>query len=74
MTSPNHKPLLDALAQLGELSPDIRFGQLLANLGLLTEDRTEHTLWDVDDEELLSVMEGHRRELASRSRQESTVR
>jgi len=54
------------LARIRELSPDVRFGQLLANLGFLTEDETDRSLWDVDDEQLLQVMEKHLADLSQR--------
>jgi hypothetical protein len=34
--------LLEKLTDLQQLSPDVRFGQLLANLGFLVEDQTDH--------------------------------
>ena len=58
--------LIARLADLHELSPDVRFGQLLANLGFLVEDQTDRTLWDVEDADLLAVMEKHQDELARR--------
>jgi hypothetical protein len=58
--------LIERLTDLCELSPDVRFGQLLANLGLLVEDQTDWSLWDVEDSELLSVMEKHRADLRRR--------
>jgi len=58
--------LIEKLAELRELSPDVRFGQLLANLGFMVEDQTDRTLWDVDDAQLLGVMENHRADLMRR--------
>jgi hypothetical protein len=66
MTPPTDRDMLDVLARLRELSPGVRFGQLLANLGFLTEDQTNHTLWDIEDEELLTVMQAHAADLANR--------
>ena len=57
---------LAALAELCELSEDVRFGQLLAWLGELCVDQTGRTLWDVDDEEFLTVLYRHREELIAR--------
>jgi hypothetical protein len=59
--------LLQKLAQLVELSPDVRFGQLLANLGFLAEARAGQSLWDIEDPQLLQVLEQHRDELAQRT-------
>ena len=58
--------LIEKLADIHLLSPDIRFGQLLANLGFLVEDQTDDTLREVADDRLLEVMEKHRSELARR--------
>jgi hypothetical protein len=58
--------LIEKLADIHQLSPDIRFGQLLANLGFLVEDQTDCRLRDVEDDQLLAVMEKHRIDLARR--------
>jgi hypothetical protein len=51
--------LIEKLTELQQLSPDVRFGQLLANLGFLVEDQTDQSLRDVDDARILEVMEQH---------------
>ena len=66
MTPAIQHELIEKLADIHQLSPDIRFGQLLANLGFLVEDRTDETLRDVDDARLLEIMERHRADLARR--------
>lgn len=53
MTLQTKTESLPILAELCELSPDVRLGQLLAHLGFLGEDRTGRTLWDIDDDQLL---------------------
>lgn len=58
---------LAVLAELCELAPDVRLGQLFAHLGFLGEDQTGRTLWDIDDEQLLAVLYQHRGELVARS-------
>ncbi len=58
--------LIEKLADLQKLSPDVRFGQLLANLGFLVEDQTDQSLWDVEDARLLEVLEKHRADLLQR--------
>ena len=58
--------LIEKLADIHQLSSDVRFGQLLANLGFLVEDQTDQTLRDVEDDRLLEVMENHRIDLARR--------
>lgn len=58
---------LAVLAEVCELSPDVRLGQLLAHLGFLGEDQTGRSLWDIDDKQLLAVLYHHRAELVSRT-------
>jgi hypothetical protein len=60
--------LIEKLTDLQKLSPDVRFGQLLANLGFLVEDQTDQSLWEVEDARLLAVMEKHRVDLLQRKR------
>jgi len=60
---------LAVLAEVCELSPDVRLGQLLAHLGFLGEDQTGRSLWDIDDEQLLAVLYHHRAELVARQQE-----
>lgn len=66
MTSTTQQALLEKLADLSQLSPEVRFGQLLANLGFLVEDQSDQTLREVEDDRLLEIMEKHRLDLARR--------
>lgn len=66
MITATQREALAVLAELCELSPDVRLGQLLAHLGFLGEDQTGRTLWNIDDEQLLAVLYHHRAELAAR--------
>ena len=67
MIPPTKADALAVLAEVCELSPDVRLGQLLAHLGFLGEDQTGRTLWDIDDEQLLAVLYHHRAELVART-------
>lgn len=69
MTTPTQREALAVLAEVSELSPDVRLGQLLAHLGFLGEDQMGRTLWDIDDEQLLEVLYSHRSELVARGHQ-----
>jgi hypothetical protein len=60
------RELLARLADLRPLCPDMRFGQMLMNLDFLSEDMFNHNLWDVEDEQLLTVIERFRQDLARR--------
>ncbi len=66
MIQSTQQDILRNLAALCELSPGVRFGQLLANLGFLAEDMSDCTLWDIEDTELLQVIERHRADLSKR--------
>ena len=71
MTPVIQRNLIEKLADLRRLSPDVRFGQLLANLGFLVEGQTDQSFRDVEDDRLLEVMESHRADLARRQRDDA---
>ena len=71
MIPATQREALAVLAELCELSTDVRLGQLLAHLGFLGEDQTGRSLWNIDDEEFLTVLYHHRAEVAAR-RQSAT--
>jgi len=73
MMTPTQREALAVLAELSELSPEVRLGQLLAHLGFLGEDQTGRSLWDIDDEQLLAVLYHHRAELIDRKRDVSKM-
>ena len=66
MTPMTQHELIEKLVDIHQLSPGVRFGQLLANLGFLVEDQTDQTLREVDDDRLLEIMERHPIDLAGR--------
>jgi hypothetical protein len=66
MIPATQREALAVLAEVCELSPDVRLGQLLAHLGFLGEDQTGRSLWDIDDEQLLAILYHHRAELVAR--------
>jgi hypothetical protein len=55
--------LLARLADVRGRCADMRFGQMLATLGLLAEDMFGHSLWDVEDQEFVQVVERFRQDL-----------
>lgn len=67
MIPATEREALSVLTEVCELSPDVRLGQLLAHLDYLCVDQTGRTLWDVEDDQLLSVLNNHRAELARRT-------
>ena len=50
------RDILQSLARLGELAPDVRFGQLIANLSYLAIGPTNEAIWDMEDEQLLEAI------------------
>lgn len=57
MKSPELAAILDRLADLHRRCPDMRLGQILATAGMLAEDSTGHSLWDVEDAEFAAALE-----------------
>jgi hypothetical protein len=58
--------LLEGLARVLDQRPDLRFGQLVAMVGLLAEDETGRSLWDVEDGEFAAALERLTNDLARR--------
>jgi hypothetical protein len=57
---------LAVLAEVCELSSDVRLGQLMAHLGFLGEAHVGKGLGYIEDDELIAVLYRHRAELRSR--------
>jgi hypothetical protein len=47
--------LLSALQELGELFPDWRFGQLIANVATAARGPQVEAIWETNDDELLAA-------------------
>ncbi len=60
--------LLHRLDEVRKLCPEMRLGQLIATLGLLGEDETGRSLWDLEDEELAAALERFAADMAQRKR------
>ena len=61
------REILARLAQIGELAPDYRFGQLVATMAALAAGPWDETLWDLEDEELLRALDRHLADLKQRT-------
>ena len=66
MTSDTRSEAIALLAEVWELSPDVRLGQLLAHLGFLGQAQQGHGLGDIEDDELMAILERHKAELEAR--------
>jgi hypothetical protein len=61
-----NQKLMEVVLQVHQNASDMRIGQLFATLGLISEEMTGRTLWDIDDDELLLVVERFRQDLLTR--------
>ena len=59
MISPVRQEVLRLLAELSELAPEVRLGQLIANLSYLARGLSNESIWDMEDEELLEAARKH---------------
>ncbi len=59
MTTEIRQDILQLLAELSECCPEVRFGQLIANLSYLAKGPGSEAIWDVEDEELLAAARKH---------------
>ncbi len=66
MINPVRHEILRELERLSELAPDVRFGQLIANLAFLAAGPWEEALWDLEDDQLLAAIHQHVADLLSR--------
>lgn len=66
MTEPTRAKILAHLGRLSELAPDMRFGQLVANLAFMAAGPWDQTLWDLEDEQLLRAIRQLESDLARR--------
>ncbi|MCE9531889.1 MAG: hypothetical protein K8T89_12305 [Planctomycetes bacterium] len=56
MIEPTRLEILERLERLSALAPDLRFGQLIANLSFIAAGPWDQTLWDLEDEQLLGAI------------------
>jgi hypothetical protein len=67
MITAQRQEILGLLERLSELTPDVRFGQLMANLSYLALGPTNGAIWDMEDEQLLAAIGKHIADLSERS-------
>ena len=66
MIEPTHQEILTRLARLSELAPDMRFGQLIANLAFMAAGPWNQTLWDLEDAPLFGAVRQMESDLTQR--------
>lgn len=59
MIDSTRKEALQVLAELSEAAPDVRLGQLVANLSYLARGLSAEAVWDMEDDELLAAARKH---------------
>ncbi len=69
MTDPTRHEILGRLARLSDLAPDLRFGQLIADLAFMAAGPWDRTLWDLEDEQLLGAIRQFEADLSRRAAQ-----
>jgi hypothetical protein len=66
MITAQRQEILQLLVRLSELTPDVRFGQLIANLSYLAIGPNNEAIWDMEDEQLLAAIRKHIADLLDR--------
>jgi hypothetical protein len=65
MIEPVRQEVLSVLAELSEVAPEVRLGQLIVNLSYLARGLSNESIWDMEDDELLKVAREHLKEWRS---------
>jgi hypothetical protein len=73
MIEPTRQEILDRLVRLSELAPDMRFGQLIANLAFMAAGPWDQTLWNLEDDKLLGAIRQMESDLAQRERDTTLI-
>jgi hypothetical protein len=69
MINPERQEILRQLERLSELEPEMRFGQLIANLAFLAAGPWDQTLWNLEDKQLLGAIQQHLANLLRRQQE-----
>jgi hypothetical protein len=67
MIEPTRQEILSRLARLSELAPDMRFGQLIANLAFMAAGPWDKTLWNLEDDQLVEAIRQLESDLSQRT-------
>jgi hypothetical protein len=71
MIEPTRQEILTRLARLSELAPEMRFGQLIANLAFMAAGPWDQALWSLEDEQLVGAIRQLESDLAQRTNEAS---
>lgn len=67
MITPQRDEILRLLQRLCEMAPDVRFGQLVANLSYRAVAPTNEAVWDMEDDQLLVAIRAQIADLSDRA-------
>jgi hypothetical protein len=70
MNKSKRTELLTELETLNRLCPEMRFGQLIANLAVVARGTEPGAIWEMEDQELLAAAKWQVAELRARGRTE----
>jgi hypothetical protein len=73
MISNERAEVLRLLADLSEMTPDVRFGQLIVNLSYLAIAPTVEAVWDMEDEQLIIAIKRLIANLSDRTKSKTTA-
>jgi hypothetical protein len=66
MIDPVRQDVLSVLAELSEVAPEVRLGQLIVNLSYLARGLSHESIWNIEDDELLEAARQHLKEWRAR--------
>lgn len=66
MSDRERAELLAQLSELNALCPEMRFGQMIANLAVVARGIEPGAVWDMEDEELLTAVKWQLTEIRNR--------
>jgi hypothetical protein len=61
--------ILRLLAEISDLTPDVRFGQLIANLSYLALGPKTESIWEMEDADLFQALKRHLADLTRSARE-----
>lgn len=64
--SNTRREILRVLEELSAACPEVRLGQLIANLSYIARGPHAESIWDMEDEELLAAAKKHLQDLRGR--------
>lgn len=59
MINATRREILRTLEEISNVSPDVRLGQLIANLSYIARGPANESIWDMTDDELLAAARKH---------------